>query len=137
MAKKSRLLCIAFIIMALSVVSRPVISSQAEYDLLITGGRIVDGTGKPSFNADSSIKNGRIVEIGPNLSKSDPKRAARVIDAGGLIVAPGFLDVHTHLEGGIEQLPEAENFLRMGVTSVVTGNCGGSALDLGEWFARL
>src|SRR5262249_22722909 len=89
------------------------------------------------INADIAIKDGRIVEIGPNLLKSDAKRAARVIDANGLIVAPGFIDVHTHVEGGIERLPAAENFLRMGVATVVTGNGGGSALDLGEWFARL
>lgn len=109
------------------------ISSQTDFDLIVVGGRIVDGTGNPWFIADVAIKSGRIVEIG----KLDPKRAARVIDAKGLIVAPGFIDVHTHIEGGIENFPAAENFARMGVTSVVTGNCGSSELNLGEWFARL
>jgi N-acyl-D-amino-acid deacylase len=137
MAKKSRLLCVVFIVLAMPVFSRPVISSQPDFDLLIAGGRVVDGTGNPWFNADIAVKNGRIVEIGSNLLKLDPKRAARVLDATGLVVAPGFIDVHTHIEGGIERLPAAENFLQMGVTSVVTGNCGSSALDLGEWFARL
>ena len=105
----------------------------AEFDVIIAGGRIVDGTGNPWFESDLAIKDGRIVEIG----KLDAKRAAKLIDAHGLIVAPGFIDVHTHIEGGIERLPMAENFLRMGVTSVVTGNCGSSAQNLGEWFARL
>jgi N-acyl-D-amino-acid deacylase len=60
-----------------------------------------------------------------------------VIDAKDSIVAPGFIDVHTHIESNILDLPAAENFLRMGVTSIVTGNCGGSALPLGAWFSRL
>jgi N-acyl-D-amino-acid deacylase len=54
-----------------------------------------------------------------------------------MIVAPGFIDVHTHIEGGIEARPTADNFLHMGVTSVITGNCGGSALPLGDWFSKL
>jgi len=108
-------------------------ASAADFDLIITGGRIVDGTGNPWFESDLAVKDGRIVEIG----RLDPKRAAKVIDARGLVVAPGFIDVHTHIEGGIERLPQAENFLRMGVTSVVTGNCGSSAQSLGEWFSRL
>ncbi len=93
----------------------------------------MDGTGNPWFVADLAIKGGRIVEIG----KLDAKRAARVIDAKGLIVAPGFIDVHTHIESGIAEFPSAENFVRMGVTSVVTGNCGGSTLNFAEWFSRL
>ncbi len=108
-------------------------SSSAEFDLLITRGRVVDGTGNPWFEADLAIKDGRIAAIG----RIEASRAAKTIDAKGLIVAPGFIDVHTHIEGGIFELPATENFLRMGVTSVVTGNCGGSALDLGEWFAKL
>ncbi len=108
-------------------------SAAAEFDLLIANGRIVDGTGNPWFQADLAIKDARIVALG----KIDSQRAARTIDATGKIVAPGFIDVHTHIEGGINRLPQAENFLRMGVTSVVTGNCGSSALRLGEWFAQL
>ena len=113
--------------------NRRVASAPAEFDLIISGGRVVDGTGNPWFKADVAIKDGRVAEIGL-IPRS---RAARVIDAKDLIVAPGFIDVHTHIEGNILDLPAAENFLRMGVTSVVTGNCGGSALPLGEWFTRL
>jgi N-acyl-D-amino-acid deacylase len=107
--------------------------SSADFDLVITRGRIVDGTGNPWFLGDLAIKNGRVVEIG----RIDPARATRAVDASGLIVAPGFIDVHTHIEGGIASFPAAENFLRMGVTSVVTGNCGGSILRLDEWFTGL
>lgn len=131
MTGKLFLLCALFAVAVFF--HRAAISSQADFDLIVAGGRIVDGTGNPWFIADLAIKDGRIVELG----KLDPKRAARVVDAKGLIVAPGFIDVHTHVEGGITEFPAAENFLRMGVTSVVTGNCGGSALNLGEWFGRL
>ena len=133
MTRKLLLLCAMFVAVAAGFFYRSANSSQPDFDLIVANGRIVDGTGNPWFVADVAIKNGRIVEIG----KLDPKRAARVIDAKGLIVAPGFIDVHTHIEGGIENFPAAENFLRMGVTSVVTGNCGSSALNLNEWFSRL
>lgn len=104
-----------------------------EFDLLIAGGRIIDGTGNPWFYGDVAIKNGRIVEIG----RIKPERAERVIDARGKVVAPGFIDVHGHLEGGIEKMPLAENYLQMGVTSVITGNCGSSEVPLGAWLAGL
>jgi N-acyl-D-amino-acid deacylase len=108
-------------------------STQKEFDLIIANGRIVDGTGNPWFVADLAIKDGRIAGLG----KFEAARAARTLDAKGLVVAPGFIDVHTHIEGGINERPQAENFLRMGVTSVVTGNCGTSARDLGAWFKGL
>jgi N-acyl-D-amino-acid deacylase len=106
---------------------------QERLDLIISGGRVVDGTGNPWFLADIGIKDGRIVEIGPIA----PERGDRLIDARGKIVAPGFIDVHAHIEGGIERMPQAENYLQMGVTSVITGNCGSSALSLGAWFDGL
>ena len=97
------------------------------YDILITGGTIVDGSGAGPRRGDLAIKDGRIVSIG----RSVRGRAAETIDARGLIVAPGFIDVHTHADG-IATVPAAANFVKMGVTSVVAGNCGSSALDVGE-----
>jgi N-acyl-D-amino-acid deacylase len=102
------------------------------YDLVITNGRIVDGTGNPWFRADLAIKDGRIARIG----HINPAEARKVIDARGQIVAPGFIDVHTHVESIYKQ-PEAENFVRMGVTSLVTGNCGSSATDIKEFLGRI
>src|SRR5438045_2269863 len=107
--------------------------SAAEFDIVIASGYIVDGTGNPWFEGDVAIKDGRIAEVG----RISAARAAKVIDAKGMIVAPGFIDVHTHIEGGIESQPTADNFLHMGVTSVVTGNCGSSELPLGDWFSKL
>jgi len=106
----------------------PAIQAQTPaYDILITRGTIVDGSGAGARVGDLAIKDGRIVAIG-RLSGAT---ATETIDASGLVVAPGFIDVHTHSDG-IARTPGAENFVRMGVTSVVAGNCGGSALDVGE-----
>jgi N-acyl-D-amino-acid deacylase len=102
------------------------------YDLIITNGRIVDGTGNPWFRADVAVKDGRIARIG----RIAATEAREVIDAQNGIVAPGFIDVHAHVEN-IYRQPAAENFVRMGVTSLVTGNCGSSATDIGEFLGRI
>jgi N-acyl-D-amino-acid deacylase len=115
------------------ILSHPTESATPPLDLIITHGRILDGTGNPWFIADMGVKSGRIVEVG-RLSST---RASRVIDAKGQVVAPGFIDVHTHVEGGLDTFPTADNFLQMGVTTVITGNCGASRLPLGEWFSKL
>ena len=105
----------------------------ADFDVLIRNARVVDGSGNPWYRADIGVRDGRIAAMGriPNAS------AYRTIDAAGRVVAPGFIDVHTHVEGGIEKVPRADNYLLDGVTTVVTGNCGGSRLDLAQWFQQL
>ncbi|QOI97675.1 MAG: D-aminoacylase [Flammeovirgaceae bacterium] len=108
-------------------------SFSQSYDLLIRNGKIIDGTGNPWFYADVGIREGRIVAIG----KLDYQQASKTIDATGLIVAPGFIDVHTHIEGSVLEVPTAGNFILDGVTSVVTGNCGGSAVDVKRFFDQL
>jgi len=105
---------------------------SARYDLVIAGGVIVDGTGAPRRRADVAIKGGKVVAIGsiPRTEGID------VLDATGLIVAPGFIDVHTHADDLAER-PRAENFIRMGVTTIVAGNCGSSALDISKAIAAV
>ena len=105
--------------------------SAESFDLIIRHGRVADGTGNPAFFADVAVKNGRIAALG--RVSGDAKTE---IDATGLTIAPGFIDVHTHAEE-IDELPLAENFLRMGVTTLVLGNCGSSALDVDDFFHRL
>lgn len=109
------------------------LSSAADYDILIRNARVVDGTGNPWFRADVGIRDGRIAAVGRLTGAS----AYRTVDAAGRVVAPGFIDVHTHIEGGIEKVPRGDNYILDGVTSVVTGNCGGSRLGLGDWFDEL
>src|SRR6267378_1755143 len=100
----------------------------ATYDLIIRNGRVIDGTGNPAFFADVAVRDGRIVVIGKGHGDS-----ATEIDARGMIGAPGFIDVHTHADE-IAEMPLAENFVRMGVTTVVVGNCGGSTPDVAGLF---
>lgn len=103
------------------------------YDLIILNGKLVDGSGNPWYYADVAIQNGKVVRVG-NLKDATSKR---IIDASGLIVAPGFIDVHAHIEGGEITTPTADNFIHDGVTSVVTGNCGGSNLNIEAYFKRI
>lgn len=91
----------------------------------------MDGSGNPAFHADVGVKDGRVAKLGRIREK-----AGTEIDAKGLIVAPGFIDVHTHADEVAAQ-PKAQNFLRMGVTTIVAGNCGGSALDVGKALAEI
>jgi N-acyl-D-amino-acid deacylase len=95
------------------------------YDVAIVGGQVVDGSGQPPRRADVGIVDGRIAVLG-RIVTSD---AREVIHARGLVVAPGFIDVHTHADDILEH-PLAANFVRMGVTTVIAGNCGSSALDV-------
>jgi N-acyl-D-amino-acid deacylase len=123
----SRLCFLGALLLVVAFGDRATGQGQFRYDLLIAGGQVVDGTGAPARRADVAIKAGRIAEIG-TIAKL---YAREVIDASGLVVAPGFIDVHTHADDLIDQ-PRAENFVRMGVTTIVAGNCGSSALDVGK-----
>ena len=101
-----------------------------DFDLIIRHAKILDGTGASAIAGDVGVRGDRIVAVGILPAGA---KATTEIDAAGHYVAPGFIDVHTHSED-ITDLPVAENFLRMGVTTIVTGNCGGSKLDVGEFF---
>jgi N-acyl-D-amino-acid deacylase len=103
--------------------------------LLIQHATIVDGSGSPGFSGDILIRDGRIVQVG-SIAAADAASAAETIDAKGLVVAPGFIDVHTHADD-VADTPAAENFIRMGVTSIVAGNCGSSAVDVKTALAKI
>jgi N-acyl-D-amino-acid deacylase len=104
-----------------------------DYDLVVRNTRVVDGTGAPWFRADVAVRGDTIVAIGPNL----PGTARREVDAGERVIAPGFIDVHTHARRGIFEVPTAENYVRQGVTTLVEGQDGSSPLPLGEFLARV
>ena len=105
--------------------------SAEDFDVLVENAAIADGTGKPLFHGAIGIREGRIAAVG------DAAGSAKIrIDAKGQVVAPGFIDVHTHSED-ICEIPVAENFLRMGVTTIITGNCGSSNTNVGEFFSHV
>ena len=101
--------------------------------LLIRGGTVVDGTGARPRRADVFLVNDYVMRVGPNLKG----RADAVIDAGGKVVAPGFIDTHSHADGGILENPDAETQIRQGITTSIVGQDGGSHLPLTEWFGQL
>lgn len=109
-------------------------SDSPPYDVVIKNGHIVDGMGNPWYRGDVAIQEGRVVKISRSI---DPSQARRVIDAAGKVVAPGFIDVHTHIEDEAFSVPTADNFIRQGVTSVITGNCGGSVTDVAAYFQKI
>ena len=111
----------------------PSFGNSQDYDLIIRGGKVVDGSGNPWYHADIAIKNDRIAEIG-QLSNHEAKR---VIDAHGLVVAPGFIDPHTHALRGIFEVPNAESALLQGVTTLTEGNDGSSPYPIERHYADI
>ena len=103
---------------------------QPKYDLLITGGSVLDGTGAPAFRADVAVKGDRIVAI--SRTPLPPGDAARVIDAAGKVISPGFIDLHAHNEG-IFRMPDAESRVRQGVTTTLGGPDGGGPSPFGQY----
>ncbi len=103
----------------------------ADFNLLITNAQIADGSGGALIQGSIAVKGGRIVAVGQVEGSADA-----VIDAGRNVASPGFIDVHTHSED-ICRIPAAENFLRMGVTTIITGNCGHSRTDVAKFFQEI
>lgn len=98
-------------------------SDAPPLDLLITGGTVHDGTGSPAVTTDVGVRAGRIVHVG-TVPRTVAAAARRTVDAAGLAVAPGFVDLHSHADFTVLGEAAAEACLRQGVTTLVTGNCG-------------
>lgn len=105
------------------------------YEVIVLGGTIFDGSGSPGYRADIGIREGRIQKIG-RLKRT---QGTQVIEAEGKYVVPGFIDIHTHSDNGIrdQRRKNALNYLSQGVTAVVEGNCGGGTYDVHDYFLQL
>jgi N-acyl-D-aspartate/D-glutamate deacylase len=114
---RRRLLAGALALGACGVIAAAAFAQAPEYDLLIRGGTVLDGSGAPRVVADVAIKGDRIVKVG----RLGDARAARLIDATGLMVAPGFIDMHTHSDMTVLQDGNAESMVRQGVTVNILG----------------
>jgi len=112
---------------ALASSPRLVLPWRRRYALVIRGGTVFDGSGSPGIEADVAIENGRIAAIGRNLADD----GAVVIDAHGMAVAPGFIDIHSHGDGSLWDDPRAESIVRQGVTTIVVGQDGSSRAPRG------
>jgi N-acyl-D-amino-acid deacylase len=110
------------------------VTAQAPaYDLILKGGRIVDGTASPWYAADLAITGDTIVRIAPAINGP----AKRVVNVKGLVVAPGFIDIHTHARRGIFEVPTADNYVRQGVTTLIEGPDGGSPVPLAPFLDKV
>ena len=98
------------------------------YDTVIRGGLIVDGTGNPWFRGDIAMESGRIADVGVVSERN----ADQILDAEGLVVSPGFIDIHTHSDTSVLVNPKMESAIRQGVTTVCVGNCGDSPYPRSE-----
>ena len=105
--------------------------AAAPASVLIRGGTLVDGSGGAPRRADVRVRGDRIIAVAPSLTAA---AGERVIDATGLAVAPGFIDLHSHADRGIERMPMAESQVRQGITTSIVGQDGGSALPIADFF---
>ena len=129
--KKSFYIVIVFILIGFAKYSSA--NDSLPYDIIISNGRVVDGSGNPWFLADIGIKDDRIVKIG-NL---DEENADQIINANGLVVTPGFIDPHTHALRGIFDVPGAESALLQGVTTLTEGNDGASPFPIDRHYRAI
>lgn len=124
------LLLLGLVLFALD--SRPD-AQPRPYDLVLKNARIVDGTGSPWYRGDIATTGDTIAKIASTITEP----AARVIDVKGQVVAPGFIDIHTHARRGIFDVPTADNYVRQGVTTLMEGPDGGSPVPLAPFFQKL
>ena len=108
--------------------------AQPAPGILVRNGFVVDGTGAPGRVADVRLRGDVIAEIRPGLRVD---AGERVIDASGLVVAPGFIDMHSHADGGLAEAPGAASQVRQGITTALVGQDGGSALPVAELFEQM
>ncbi|NOT47577.1 MAG: D-aminoacylase [Acidobacteria bacterium] len=118
---------------ALYILAFPSVDLAQNRSILIRNASIVEGTGAPVFAGDLRIKNSKIAKVG----KIKPSSNDEVIDATGLVLAPGFIDIHNHSESGLLREGTAANQVSQGITTVIVGPDGGSPFPIEDYFAKL
>lgn len=111
----------------------PFVRRRPAHDLVVRGGVVFDGTGAPGRELDVAISGDRIAAVAPRIAE----RGAEELDARGLAVAPGFIDIHSHGDGSLQADPRAESVIRQGITTIVVGADGSSRTDVGAYFRTL
>jgi N-acyl-D-amino-acid deacylase len=113
----------------------PARAEQIDADVALVGGQIIDGTGAPMRAGDVAITDGKIIVVG----EDDVVEADWTIDCSGLIVCPGFIDLHNHSDGEVEKAETraAVNYVTQGCTTMVTGNCGSGPVDVGAYYRKI
>ena len=127
---KRQIIIFGLIVLAVSSFLACSRKETSGFDILIRNGRIIDGTGNPWFYGDIGIVGDKIAAIGDLRAKT----AAKTLDARGLVVSPGFIDIHTHCDRGLSEEDSKANlnYLIQGTTTVVTGNCGSGTFKVAE-----
>ena len=121
-------ICLLSALLVLAIACQP----GSDFEIIIQNARIYNGSGSPSYQGDIGIHHGQIAKIGKDLSCSQ----CEIIDAGGLVASPGFVDIHAHLEP-LPLLPDAQSALHMGVTTCLGGPDGSSPINLDKYLAEL
>lgn len=127
------LFALAFTAFLIGSVCHPGTAYGQTTSLLIRNASIVDGSGKPAFTADVRVKDGKITKVG----KIKEKKGEEVVDAAGLVLAPGFIDIHNHSESGLVREGTAGNQVSQGITTVIVGPDGGSPFPIKDYLAKL
>jgi len=130
--KRIALFCLVLSCLITIFISCP--QTEKVYDLVIVNGQVIDGSGNPWYRADIGIKGKKIAAIKDRI---DTRQARKVIEASGLVVAPGFIDTHSHADEGILRVPGCENYISQGVTTLIGGNCGGHEFPLTKLFEEI
>jgi N-acyl-D-amino-acid deacylase len=126
-------LAVATVSVLIAVAASAPQAQQPSYDLLLRNGRIVDGTASPWYRGDLAIRGDTIVRIAPRIDAA----AARTIDVRDQVVAPGFIDIHSHARRGIFDVPTADNYVRQGVTTLIEGPDGSSPIPLKPFLEKV
>ena len=120
-------------VLALALGALLVPPQSSPFDLVVRHALIVDGSGNPWYRGDIAVRGDTIARIAPSIADA----AVRVVDAGGQVAAPGFIDIHTHARRGIFDVPTADNYVRQGVTTLIEGPDGSSPLPVAPFLAKV